>query len=185
MPRMQAFRALYPEINIQIVATQNPLAQLTDEEDVTVFFGTRADAGDDGVLLLSEKVIPVCAPGFLDQVPSPHGAENLSRSKLIHLDSTSSSWFDWTAYFTRLGYRRAADNVQGDISFNTYSLVIQAAIGEQGVALGWTGLVDDIISNGALVAVGTTVEAPDRGYWLLATSGGGAASKLVNWLLAQ
>lgn len=186
MPRMPDFRCLHPEINIQIVATQNPLNQLTNEEDVVVFFGTRDEAGEDGVLLLSEKVTPVCAPGFHDRLPADFGTEELARSKLIHLDSASSSWFDWNAYFARLGHRRDANKEQGDISFNTYSLVVQAALGEQGVALGWNGLVDDMIANGALLAVGPTIEAAERGYWLLATRRGeAAASKLVNWLLSR
>jgi putative choline sulfate-utilization transcription factor len=186
MPRMQDFRARHAEINIQIVATQNPLGQLTREEDVIVFFGTKAEAGENGVLLLSEKVTPVCAPGFLDRLPPAFAAEDLARSKLIHLDSASASWLDWNGYFARLGCSRDADREQGDISFNTYSLVIQAVIGEQGVALGWSGLVDDMIANGALSAVGPAVETADRGYWLLATKrSDAAASKLVAWLLSQ
>lgn len=186
MPRMQDFRQLHPEINIQIVATQNPLGQLTHEEDVTVAFGTKIEAGDDAVLLVSESVTPVCAPGFLARLSTPFNADDLSRSKLIHLDSASVSWFDWNAYFVALGYKRDIDKDQGDISFNTYSLVIQAAIGEQGIALGWTGLVDGMISSGVLAAVGPTVDATDRGYWLLAPkSADAAASKLVGWLLSQ
>lgn len=186
MPRMQDFRTRHPEINIQIVATQNPLGQLTREEDVTVAFGTRSEAGDDALLLLSERVTPVCAPGFLDRLAPLFDAGNLARSKLIHLDSDSASWFDWNAYFARLGHRREIDKEQGDVSFNTYSLVIQAAIGEQGVALGWTGLVDGMIASGVLAAVGPTVEAADRGYCLLAPkSNDAAAAKLVSWLLSQ
>ena len=137
------------------------------------------------MLLLSEEVMPVCAPALLGRMPTEPRVEDLARSKLIHLDSTSASWFDWNDYFARLGHRRNVDELQGDISFNTYSLVIQAAIGEQGVALGWTGLVDDIISSGALVAVGPALEATDRGYWLLATKPSVAASSLVDWLLSQ
>ena len=186
MPRMQDFRARHAEINIQIVATQNPLGQLTNEEDVVVFFGAQAEAGEDAVLLLSERVTPVCAPGLLEQRAPSFETEDLARSKLIHLDSDSASWFDWNAYFARLGLHRAMEKEQADISFNTYSLVIQAAIGEQGVALGWTGLVDDLIANGALVTVGPTIEASDRGYWLLATKAkDAAAAKLVDWLLSQ
>lgn len=185
MPRMQAFRALHPELNIQIVATQNPLAQPTHEEDVLVVFGTRAEAGDDAVLLLSETVTPVCAPGLRDRLPPVITPADLARSKLVHLDSVSASWFDWPAYFSRLGQHRTTEKQQGDISFNTYALVIQAAMGEQGVALGWTGLIDDMIANGALVTVGPTVDAADRGYWLLAAKPNGAASDLVEWLLSQ
>lgn len=186
MPRMQDFRALHPEINIQIVATQNPLGQLTHEDDVTVAFGTGAEAGDDAVLLVSERVTPVCAPGFLARLSPAFGAGDLARSKLIHLDGASASWFDWNAYFAALGHRRAIDKDQGDISFNTYSLVIQAALAEQGIALGWTGLVDGLISSGVLATVGPSVDAADRGYWLLAPKHTDtAATKLVSWLLAQ
>jgi putative choline sulfate-utilization transcription factor len=186
MPRMRDFRARHPEINIQIVATQNPLGQLVNEEDVVVFFGTRDEAGDDAVLLLSERVTPVCAPGLVEQAAGDLDAAGIARSKLIHLDSDSASWFDWNAYFARLELRRATEKEHGDISFNTYSLVIQAAIGEQGVALGWTGLVDDLIANGVLVAVGPTLEATGRGYWLLATRAkDAAAARLVAWLLSQ
>ncbi|RYH06159.1 MAG: LysR family transcriptional regulator [Alphaproteobacteria bacterium] len=185
MPRMQDFRTLHPEINIQIVATQNPLGQPTQEEDVMVFFGARAEAENDSVLLLSEKVTPVCAPGFRDRLPEGFSLDDLARSKLIHLDSASASWFDWNAFFAQLGHPRPVDKEQGDISFNTYSLVIQAAMSEQGVALGWTGLIDDMIASGALVEVGPTVEATDRGYWLSAAKPGDAASKLVGWLQAQ
>jgi len=186
MPRMQDFRALHPEINIQIVATQNPLGQLTHEEDVTVAFGTKMEAGDDAVLLVSERVTPVCAPGFLARLSPAFDVQEVARSKLIHLDSTSASWFDWNAYFAALGHKRDTDKDQGDISFNTYSLVIQAALGEQGIALGWTGLVDSMISSGALAAVGPMVDATDRGYWLLAPkSPDAAASRLVDWLLSQ
>ena len=185
MPRMQAFRTLHPAINIQIVATQNPLGQPTQEEDVMVVFGTRAEVGNGGVLLLSDKVTPVCAPGFRERLPPAFTPDDLGRSKLIHLDSQSESWFDWNAYFARLGQHRQADRQQGDISFNTYSLVIQAAMGEQGIALGWTGLIDDMLANGALVTVGPTVEAADRGYWLLAPKPGDAAARLVEWLISQ
>lgn len=185
MPRMQAFRSLHPEINIQIVATQNPLGQTTHEEDVLVVFGSRAEAGSNATLLLSEKVTPVCSPGIRGRLPQAVVPDDLVRSKLIHLDSASTSWFDWSGYFARLGMRRGSEKAQGDISFNTYSLVIQAAISEQGIALGWTGLIDDMIDSGALMAVGPTVAAEDRGYWLLTAKPNNAASKLVDWLLSQ
>jgi putative choline sulfate-utilization transcription factor len=186
MPRMQDFRARHPEINIQIVATQNPVLQSTHEEDVLVMFGTQGQAGEGAVLLLSERVTPVCAPGFLDRQPSAVELEDLARLKLIHLDSASPSWFDWNAYFASFGLPRNVEKQQGDASFNTYSLVIQAAIGEQGVALGWSGLVDGLIANGTLVAIGPTLEAAGRGYWLLGPKEPDAiASKLIGWLLAQ
>lgn len=43
--------------------------------------------------------------------------------------------------------------------------MVQAALGEQGLALGWMGLVDPLLSTGILALAGPTLEAPDRGYF--------------------
>jgi putative choline sulfate-utilization transcription factor len=184
MPRMQDFRGRHPEINLQIVATQSPLGQSRERGDVTVAFCRRADAGEDALLLISETVTPVCAPAMVEGLAGSRS--ELSRARLIHLDGPPASWLDWTGYFGRLGQHRPADRQDGDISFNTYQLVIQATLGEQGVALGWTGLVDDLVATGLLATVGDTVETPDRGYFLLEpVAGDGGASRLVTWLIGQ
>ena len=184
IPRMQEFRARFPDIHIQITASQNPPRQPATDDDVLVVFGSRADAGDDGTLLVPEHVRPVCAPGFLDGNPDGVTPEQLAGMKLIHLESSwSSTWFDWSSYLASLGVTRAPEHGRGDISCNTYSLVIQSAIGKQGIALGWTGLVDDLVGSGALVGVGPTLQAPDRGYWLVGCKDRkGAALKLADWL---
>jgi putative choline sulfate-utilization transcription factor len=184
IPRMQEFRALYPDINIQIAATQNPLRQNTGEDDVLVIFGTREEAGRNATLLLPEKVRPVCAPGFLSAASEAVTPEDFAKLKLIHLESSwASTWHDWPSYLAAAGVHRNIEHGRGDISFNTYSLVVQSAIGQQGLALGWAGLVDDLLKTGALVSLGPELEAPDRGYWLMGSSGRkGATAKLVDWL---
>ena len=187
IPRMQEFRARYPDINIQIAATQNPLRQNTGENDVLVIFGTREEAGRNATLLLPEKVRAVCAPGFLNTSPEMAKPEHFAKLKLIHLESSwASTWHDWPSYLASAGVQRNIEHGRGDISFNTYSLVVQSAIGHQGLALGWAGLVDDLLKSGALVGVGPELEAPDRGYWLMGSSGRkGATAKLVDWLREQ
>ncbi|KAA3511585.1 MULTISPECIES: choline sulfate utilization transcriptional regulator [Agrobacterium] len=187
LPRMQEFRARYPDINIQIAATQNPLRQSAGENDVLVIFGSREEAGNNATLLLPEKVRPVCAPGFLESAAEMATPEHFAKLKLIHLESSwASTWHDWPSYLASLGVNRSPEYGRGDISFNTYSLVVQSAIGHQGLALGWAGLVDDLLESGALVSVGPELEAKDRGYWLMGSSvRKGATAKLVDWLLEQ
>ncbi|MGO7718817.1 LysR family transcriptional regulator, partial [Rhizobium johnstonii] len=86
---------------------------------------------------------------------------------LIHLDSpTPSPWFDWRIYLAEFSVTRDLHAGRGDVSFNTYSLVVQAALSEQGVAIGWMGLVDTLLSTHMLVEAGPPLEAWDRGYWL-------------------
>ncbi|MDQ0563142.1 putative choline sulfate-utilization transcription factor [Rhizobium mesoamericanum] len=187
IPRMHAFRALHPNVDIQIVATQRTSADRADDGDVAVVFGTRREFECHSVRLLPERVMPVCTQGFLDRHGAISTPADLARARLIHLDATEPSpWFDWRRYFAELGVSRNPNAGQGDLSFNTYSLVVQAAVGEQGVAIGWMGLVDALLGSGMLKTVGPMLEAPDRGYWLLPPRKSDVQSDLlVTWLKAE
>lgn len=187
IPRMHGFRALNPDINIQIVATQNPLGQGKHDSDVMIIFGTRQEAGEGAVLLLSEKVTPVCSPALLAGTSAPATVADFSRRKLIHLENTSQAhWFDWPAYFKHFGLPRDPEHDGGDISFNNYTMVVQATIGEQGFALGWAGLVDPLLEAGVLVTAGPSLDAPGRGYWLMRPkSSDSAVRKLTGWLIDE
>ncbi|MCA1491159.1 choline sulfate utilization transcriptional regulator [Sinorhizobium alkalisoli] len=187
MPRMHAFRLLYPELDIQIVATQRLQRELLRDNDIAVAFGAQRDFGDDVILLLPEAVTPVCTPAFAEQNGPFADVSSLARSTLIHLDSSAPSpWFEWRTY---LSHFRAVRDVQSghvDLSFNTYSLVVQAAVGGQGIAIGWRGLVDEHISSGLLVPVGPTLEVRERGYCLVRPARASQpVSRLGNWLLSE
>lgn len=187
IPRMHGFRLLHPETDIQIVATQRLEPGFRDEGDVVVVFGTRAEFGAIGTLLLQEKVVPVCTQGFLDRNGPLEDPRQLAKTTLIHLDtSMPSPWFDWRRYFAEFSVIRDINAGRGDVSFNTYSLVVQAALSEQGVAIGWMGLVDTLLSMDMLVEAGPPLEARDRGYWLIPPQSANAHSeRLSAWLVDE
>ncbi|MBX4949997.1 LysR family transcriptional regulator [Rhizobium binae] len=187
IPRMDGFRRLHPKTDIQIVATQRLAAGFRDEADVAVVFGTRAEFDAVGTLLLPERVVPVCTRGFLDRNGPFDDPRQLAGSRLIHLDAPlPSPWFDWRTYFAEFSILRDAPAGRGDISFNTYSLVVQSALSEQGVALGWKGLVDTLLSAGMLLEAGPSLDAADRGYWLVPPRSASAQSeKLSMWLMNE
>ena len=184
IPRMDGFRRLHPETDIQIVATQRLAAGFRDDADVAVALGTRAEFGAVGTLLLPEKVVPVCTQGFLDRNGPFDDPRQLAGARLIHLDAPlPSPWFDWRTYFAEFSMLRDAHAGRGDISFNTYSLVVQSALSEQGVALGWMGLVDTLLSAGMLLEAGPPLKAQDRGYWLVPPRSPNVHSeRLSTWL---
>src|SRR3546814_4244110 len=70
------------------------------------------------------------------------------------------------------------------LSFNTYTLVIQAVLAEQGIALGWAGLVDDLLASGTLVPACDATLGSRRGYWLLRPKGAVPAEVdlVADWL---
>jgi putative choline sulfate-utilization transcription factor len=187
IPRMHAFRLLYPDMDIQIVATQRMERDRSGTGDISVVFGSRAEFGRDARMLLPERVAPVCSPGFLERNGPFATPADLARNRLVHLDTAAPSpWFDWRSYFAELGVDRETYSGQGDLRFNTYSLVVQAALGEQGLALGWMGLVDTLLSTGILAIAGPALEAPDRGYWLLQPKSRTPQSEQLGaWMLAE
>ncbi|UVD59602.1 LysR family transcriptional regulator (plasmid) [Rhizobium sp. Pop5] len=187
IPRMESFRLLHPETDIQIVATQRVEAGLRDDADPAIVFGSGAEFSAVGTLLLPEKVVPICTQRFLDRNGPFENPGQLAKARLIHLDTPMPPpWFDWRRYFTEFSAVRDAHAGQGDISFNTYSLVVQAALSEQGVALGWMGLVDTLLSARMLVEAGPPLEAPDRGYWLIpARSPSAHNERLSAWLVDE
>ena len=188
IPRMHAFRLLHPDTDIQIVATQRYRSDEMEEGDIAIAFGAGGEFGAGAVLLLPEAVVPVCTPNYLNEnLGSDGGAARLATTRLIHLDASEPApWFDWERYLRHEGVSRDAAHQHGDLSFNTYSLVTQAAVENQGVALGWLGLIDTMLRSRVLVPAGPIVTAPDRGYWLVPPRVANAhAEQLKAWLVQE
>lgn len=181
IPHLHGFRSAHPELELQIVATQQTDLSRLRAGDTAVVFGDRASLDAQAELLLPETVAPVCAP-----VCAPNQwAEGLAGARLIHLDSPGGTpWFDWPAYLQCSGGAEARP-ARGDLRLNTYSLVIEAALAGQGVALGWLGLVDPLLQRGALVEIGPRITAPDRGYFIVQSPDRPASAETLRmWLLS-
>lgn len=176
MPHVADFRRAHPGVDIHIVATQSLAPEIAEDVDLAVLFGDRDDFaaqfGGGMSLLLPERATAVCAPGFLKRFGPFDHVEQLLDVPLVHLDSDVDSggrWFTWESWFEQAGVTRHPS--ASALSFNTYTLVMQAVLVEQGVALGWLGLVDDLLASGAVVqACDCTLGSP-RGYWLLRRKG--------------
>lgn len=183
IPRMHAFRQQYPDIDLQIVATQRLGHHWREDADLAVAFGSGSEFGPGATLLMPERVVPVCTPSQSRRRPDISPVEE---GPLIHLEAESiSPWLDWPAYLARLGLAENEQERPGDLRFNTYALVVQAAMAGQGVALGWLGLVDHLLEANLLVVAGELVSVPGRGYWLVSGSKSDAVTHLANWLVQE
>jgi DNA-binding transcriptional LysR family regulator len=155
-----------------------------------VLFGDRGDfaAQFDGEmsLLVPERATAVCAPGFRERFGPFDRVEQLLDVPLVHLEGENSErWFTWDSWLRQAGvtgHPRASS-----LGFNTYTLVMQAVLAEQGVALGWYGLVDDLLATGAVVQACDCTLGSERGYWLLRRRGklSPEAELVVDWLAAE
>jgi putative choline sulfate-utilization transcription factor len=185
MPRVADFRRLHPGIEVHVVASQGLDGALDGTADAAILFGRKTDFPDQARLLMPERVMPVCSPGFRARFGPFPDAEALARQPLLHLDTAGRArWFTWTSWLAAQGVAR--EPAQGDLGLNTYGFVIQAATAEQGIALGWLGLVDAHLANGTLVAVGPEVRRDDCGYWLVVNRPENVQTKAMgDWLLGH
>ncbi|WEX11056.1 LysR substrate-binding domain-containing protein [Chelativorans sp. AA-79] len=184
MPRVADFRRLHPQVEVHIVASQSLEDESEGDIDAAVLFGGRDDFPQHARLLMPERVVPVCTPGFLARFGPFDEPATLARAPLLHLETAGKPrWLTWTTWLAAHGVTR--EPAQGDLGLNTYGFVIQAALAEQGIALGWIGLVDAFLAAGALVAVAPEVERRDFGYWLVSHRPDGAARALTDWLLGE
>lgn len=179
MPRLHQFQQSCPDPDLQIIASQNTDLGQLNKGDMAVVFRSGADLPASAHLLMPEIVVPVCAPNYR--------FASLDQAHLIHLDSPQvAPWLDWAGYLDTIGTARDLRSKRGNLRFNTYSLVIEAAKSGQGIALGWVGLVDDMLASRALVQAGPELRMPDRGYYLVTRAPlSSHGQNLREWLTRQ
>lgn len=185
IPRMHVFRQSHPEIDLQIVATQRLGPHWREDADLAVAFGSGSEFGADARLLMPERVVPVCTPILAHSLKDGPGLP-IRQCPLIHLEAEHvSPWLDWPAYLSRLQRGESLQDSPGDLRFNTYALVVQAAMAGQGVALGWLGVVDQLLEANLLVVAGEVMAVQGRGYWLVPGSSSEAVNLLATWLIDE
>jgi DNA-binding transcriptional LysR family regulator len=85
---------------------------------------------------------------------------------LLHLrPENRSRWYDWAGLFRAFGL--AETPRPGSLRFDNYTLLIQAAIAGQGVAIGWRHLVDELLTQRLLCRLGSEVAHSEFGYYLV------------------
>lgn len=185
MPRMHALQQALPGLELRLLTSQAETDPHRGEVDFRIVFDNPSTG--IGERLFPELVVPVCSPAF-KAAHGPFGpAAQLAAWPLLHLQVESPQrWMNWSEWFALQGTAPAAP--VGGLTFNDYSLVIQAAIAGHGIALGWAPLVDDLLDRGELViAFDRPVQTP-RGYFLDAPRGVPAGSwraRFRDWLAAQ
>ncbi|UXH40066.1 MULTISPECIES: choline sulfate utilization transcriptional regulator [Pseudomonas] len=147
MPRLQRFHEAYPQVDVSLVTGERSQGMLRPDIDVAILFGDGRFHQGESRWLFDEEVFPVCSPRLIHGKPLSTAA--LQRLPLLHLKGEQASrWFDWAGVFRGLGVEAAPP--PGQLRFDNYTLLIQAAIAGQGVAIGWRHLVDGLVDQGLL-----------------------------------
>ncbi len=186
MPRLPEFRRLHPGIDVNIVTRQGVLDWRDRSVDVAIVFCNARQLARVP-RLSSERVVPVCSPAFLQTYGPINDFKALSQVPLLSLlADEGQSWLDWPTYFHRqAGIHYPASST---LTFNNYTLLIQAAIAGHGIGLGWRGLVDSLLDAGILVALEDLALVSEGGYGVIDVRPdlpGTPKRALLRWLMAN
>ncbi|RIZ45616.1 choline sulfate utilization transcriptional regulator [Pseudomonas putida] len=182
MPRLQRFHEAYPQMDVSLVTGERSQGMLRPDIDVAVLFGDGRFHQGESRWLFDEEVFPVCSPHLI------HGkalsAVALQRLPLLHLKGEQASrWFDWAGVFR--GFGVDSPPPAGQLRFDNYTLLIQAAIAGQGVAIGWAHLVDGLVEQGLLCRPLEGSLRSERGYYAVLPPRkrrGALIERFVDWL---
>lgn len=150
VPRLVQFRALHPEVDVRIAATNEMTDLERDGIDLAIRYCSPEAAGAGAVGLFGEKAFPVCAPVLVSrgQLASP---QDLARYVLLHYDDPErrSPWLSWEVWFELV--KAHGVKPAGTLRFSHYDQMIQAALDGHGIGLGRSPLVDRWVKEGRLV----------------------------------
>lgn len=181
MPLTQEIRQALPGINIKLTAREVFSRQELERADIVIEYGEFANAG--APLLLNESVVPVVSPGFLashNMTTDELDADAVNQLPIIELDD-GSFWISWNQWLEKKNLQANPSKIS---IYSNYALVVESVRNHQGIALGFTALINHLLDKGELIALGEPIDVPDCGYSLkLMNEDDLVARELSEWLM--
>ncbi len=182
VPRLGRFVHANPDIDLRVA----PSEQLADFErdgvDVGIRYGLGRYPGLRADRLLSEDIFPVCSPALQRGDKPLQRPADLCHHVLLHDDDHG----DWRTWLLAAGVD-TVDPGRGPV-FTDSSMLIQAAIAGQGIALARGVLVRDELAAGRLVQPFTLSLPTDYAYYIVCPAAAAerpALARFRQWLLGE
>lgn len=187
LPKVSEFQRENEEIDLRIIAHDHVKDFSRLDCDLALYYCSTPPREMQVTPLFSEEVFPVCSPQYLQKHPALNKPEDLAACTWLVLDDPQRDWLGWSEWFNSQGLKNVEPKRR--ININSYSMVIQSAMGGQGVALAWSRLVDDHLRSGALVRPLDAVLRTDAQFCLLEPLSRSGMRQSVkrfrSWLLNQ
>lgn len=145
LPRLPAFRAAFPEIEVQLSTSSRKLRYVGEAYDLGVRSGHAQGSGLVSRSLMPDLRLPACSPALLERRPI-RSADDLRHHTLLGSASTRTAWSHWLKAAGVEGLKPAAQ-----IEFDHVYLQLTAAIEGVGVALASLPLIERELAAGRLV----------------------------------
>ncbi|MET1112542.1 MAG: LysR family transcriptional regulator [Allosphingosinicella sp.] len=176
LPRLPAFRAEHPFVDLRLTTNNNRVDIAEEGLDFAIRFGDGAWHGTDSALLFEAPMTPLCTPEVAARLnePADLAAETLLRSYRAG---------EWPAWLEAAGVPAPA--LTGPV-FDSAAIMVEAALAGHGVALGPARLFERELAEGK-AARPFRLEIAMGGYWLTSLKSRKptpAMAAFQSWILA-
>ena len=188
IPRLASFTAARPDVDVRISAGYALVNLNRDGVDLAVRYLSE-DAIDTGAeLLFGDVVLPVCSPKLLRDKTRPlKTPEDLRHHVLMYLDSgPGADMQDWPIWLRAMKLERLKP--ASVLHFSQFDQLINAAVAGQGIALGRSPLLKQLLRERKLVAPFKKTVASPRSYYLVQSAGAARKPEVLDfadWLRQQ
>lgn len=185
LPKITALQQQHDDIDLRITTLEQIRDLNRTKFDIALFYCHLTPPGMHATTLFFEEVFPVCSPAYLERYGPIDTPEALQDCTLLSLEDSDVDWISWKRWFAEVGAEIRSS--RRSLNINSYSMLVQAALMGQGVALGWGQLVDDYLVTGQLVRPMETVLKTDARFCMLeptqAPSRHASVRAFQQWLL--
>lgn len=166
LPKIVHFKQLNPDIKLRCLTTDSDLNHPHEQADLTIPLGLGDWPNYQRWPLVEEAVMAVCSKSYLNTRSPPANVVDLLQHSLLGLDTDSPERLDWRKWLNHFDVE--CQQAPQQTSSNDYSVIIQAAMEGQGIALGWRHIVAPLIADGRLVQVLPHTWVTENPFYLLA-----------------
>ena len=180
--RLGGFAEAHPEIDLRISATMHHVDFAREDVDLAVRHGDGNWPGHDVTRLCPEQLFAVCSPTLVAGRHRLAKPSDVMKFPLLHLDDRKA----WSKWLEAAGIAHA-ESSQGPV-MNRASMVLDAAVDGQGIALGRTTLAAWDLISGRLVRPFNDAMRLSKTYWIVCPKATSALPKIVifrDWLLGE
>jgi LysR family glycine cleavage system transcriptional activator len=179
--RLSRFAERHPDVDLRVSATTHYADFARDDVDIAIRHGDGNWPGLDVQRLYSERLFPVCSPRLVAGRKRITKAADLLKFPLLRLEDAKN----WARLFEAAGVKASVG--PGPV-LNRASMLIDAAIDGQGIALARTALAAWDLINGRLVRPVDVSLRMANTYWIVCPKSALTVPKIAtfrSWVFAE
>ena len=180
--RLDRFAEVHPDIDLRIFAAMHHVDFAREDVDIAVRHGDGNWAGLDVARLCPEQLFAVCSPKLFSGRHRMRQPSDVLKFPLLHLNDRK----DWSRWLEAAGV--GSVELSHGLVLNRASMIIDAAVDGQGVALARTALAAWDLINGRLIRPFDIALRLSKTYWVVCPKATSTLPKIAifrEWLLAE